>query len=157
MTDIQNSLRRLQESIRGLSDASALIGSVGDDSSNLEVEGRQRRDSNPAGGIFDDTSPLCSRIGTAATSASEGARNDDSNYLSGYRSLSASSSFIASKNAGNGERRLEDDDQRLSESESRSFNPRLEQQLQDIGVRESAEVCSLVFICKQVFKSVALL
>lgn len=79
MADIQSSLRRLQESIRGLSDASALVGAVnlsenGDDEQPLETSaplapsspgslarrrsissGRQRT-ASPSSSAFDDTS-----------------------------------------------------------------------------------------------------
>lgn len=140
MADIPSSLRRLQESIQGLSEASALGGSVGEDGSKA---GESRDDiSNVEQGIFDETSPLGSRPGSAATSASAGTRAKEKGRFDGFRSLPIDYSSMGPRRAGIGGYRLGDGDPRLSSKGSGSFEtPLFEDPIRGgTGVRESAEV-----------------
>lgn len=131
MADIQSSLRRLQESIRGLSDASALVGAAA-----VSVHSGTDEASDPDGSIFEHvTSPTNNPKGGSPSIAStptfnKAARHQRRSRRHGER---ASSSSRGSTSGGGG---------------AHGGPPKLQQQeqqqsfLSSIGgdLRESAEV-----------------
>lgn len=117
MTDIQSSLRRLQESIRGLSDASALVGNtsnvaLSDEASPGRQDGQQDLNLESGSFVLDESSNPSGnnsqgRAGTAATNAllrppppQAGAFRSGGHQNNKRRSSSASSSSAGSIFAG---------------------------------------------------------
>lgn len=142
MDDISSSLKRLQDSIRGLSDASALVGDDGSPGG-----GDQIANLNFGDGIFDETSPICTRARTSASSSSlsDGVRGRSYCHAQkpvSYKCAPATSSSMRKIDASSGEQRFEDGDGGLSMRRSGSPGSHIfdHHSREDAIAHDSAEV-----------------